>query len=382
MADQEQVSARRARGEGSIYVNRHGVVCYQVRVRGERKRYSTGKRGEPGRKAAEKLIAQKLAEAERGGFAPRADQLRLGDLEKLVNTKLEALGKDTVHTRASFRRLREHFGFRRAIDIPKGMDAYIDEQLKAGVGRGTIRRDVATVRRALNLAHRRGLIPYKLTVPTTEAAPPRQGFADEAAWARIAKALERRQHVRPLCQFLFLSGWRKGRALGLLWKEVDMDRAEIRLEEPGPENKGVPDVLPFAGTRLETIIRERWAATQARQREFGVVIPTVFWRPTRTGARPISDFRCAWDAACKAAGKPGLLIHDLRRSRARLWQEAGVRTTVAMLLGGWKRESTYNAYAVADRDDKSNALQKADAYAAALKSKAARTGAREERQAG
>ena len=46
------------------------------------------------------------------------------------------------------------------------------------------------------------------------------------------------------------------------------------------------------------------------------------------GSAPIKDFRRSWDLACQAAGVPGLLFHDLRRTAVRNLRRAGVAESV------------------------------------------------------
>ena len=55
------------------------------------------------------------------------------------------------------------------------------------------------------------------------------------------------------------------------------------------------------------------------EREQKRIIPGVFvhvGKGTLQGKR-IKRFRKAWAAACQAAGRPGVLLHDLRRSGVR-----------------------------------------------------------------
>jgi len=71
---------------------------------------------------------------------------------------------------------------------------------------------------------------------------------------------------------------------------------------------------------------------------------------TRNGKR-ISDFRGAWGRACTAAGHPGMIVHDLRRSAVRNMEPAGLSRSVAMQLTGHKTEAVYRRYAITSEAD-------------------------------
>ena len=75
----------------------------------------------------------------------------------------------------------------------------------------------------------------------------------------------------------------------------------------------------------------------------GTICPFVFHR---NGER-IGYFRTAWRNACKAAGCPGALVHDMRRSAVRTFERAGVPRSVGMSIVGHKTESIYRRYAIA-----------------------------------
>jgi integrase len=65
-------------------------------------------------------------------------------------------------------------------------------------------------------------------------------------------------HLRPLVQFLCLSGWRKEGAVKLEWRDVDLDGKVIRLriESSKKEARG----LPLTGRLLEKIEQKKLRA--------------------------------------------------------------------------------------------------------------------------
>jgi integrase len=77
-------------------------------------------------------------------------------------------------------------------------------------------------------------------------------------------------------------------------------------------------------------------------------VPWLFFR--RNG-EPIKDLYGAWDRACRAAGVPGLVPHDLRRSAVRNLERAGVPRATAMKLVGHKTEAIYRRYAIVVESD-------------------------------
>jgi integrase len=64
---------------------------------------------------------------------------------------------------------------------------------------------------------------------------------------------------------------------------------------------------------------------------------------TRPDGKPVRDFRETWANACKAAGVPGLLFHDLRRTAARNLRRAGIAEGIIMKIGGWRTRSYLSA---------------------------------------
>ena len=64
--------------------------------------------------------------------------------------------------------------------------------------------------------------------------------------------------------------------------------------------------------------------------------------------------------ACRAAGYPGRLLHDLRRSAVRNLELDGVPRSAAMAMVGHKTESIYRRYAIVDSGVLRDAATKID----------------------
>jgi integrase len=82
---------------------------------------------------------------------------------------------------------------------------------------------------------------------------------------------------------------------------------------------------------------------------------------TRPDGKPVRDFRETWENACKTAGVPGLLFHDLRRTAARNLRRAGIAEGVIMKIGGWRTRSVFELYAIVSQTDIADALKKLEA---------------------
>lgn len=81
------------------------------------------------------------------------------------------------------------------------------------------------------------------------------------------------------------------------------------------------------------------------------------------------DFRKVWNTATKAANLPGLLVHDLRRSGIKTLVSSGVPEKVAMEISGHKTRGVFERYHIVSTADVAKALEQAQAYIEADKTK-------------
>ena len=156
-----------------------------------------------------------------------------------------------------------------------------------------------------------------------------------------------------------MAGWRTAsEVLPLEWRHVDWAGRCVRLDAHTTKNDE-GRVFPFT-TDIETILNGQ-LAIHMKLAATGTFSPFVFHR---NGER-IVHFRAAWKNACKEAGCPGALVHDMGRSAVRTFERAGVPRSVAMSLVGHKTESIYRRYAIVDEAMQREAAARLDAWVAA-----------------
>src|SRR5215831_7908327 len=199
----------------------------------------------------------------------------------------------------------------------------------------------------VSLAVNSGKLSRKPKFQLLDGERVRQGFLEHGEFLVLLGNLP--AHLQSLIEFLYRSGWRKGEAQKLEWRDVDLSSKVVRLRIENSKNKE-SRVLPLTD-RLWEIIQER---AKVRRPDCTFVF--------HHEGRKIGDFRKAWAKACKESGLSGILVHDLRRCAARNLSRAGVVEAVAMEMTGHKTRSMYRRYRIVDERDLREATEKLQSH--------------------
>ena len=132
------------------------------------------------------------------------------------------------------------------------------------------------------------------------------------------------------------------------WQHAAFKGGWLRLE-PGETKNREGRMFPLFPA-VRAILEEQRERVAGLDAQLGKIIPSVFPRPARSGRR-IVDIRIEWRDAAVAAGLPGRIPHDFRRTAVRNLERAGVSRSASMRMVGHQTEAIYRRYAiVAERD--------------------------------
>lgn len=308
---------------------------------------------------ARKLLKKRVGELSGGRFIIDEEKMTFEELVTDLKNDYQVNNKRSWKSVLYYLpHLRGFFGFDRATDItPDRVRAYQNHRLGEGAANATVNREVATLGRMLSLGVNAGKLSRKPRFQMLAENNVRQGFLEHGDFLKLLGNLP--DHLQPLVEFLYLSGWRKGEVAKLEWRDVDLSGKAVRLRIENSKNKE-GRILPLTGRLLE-IVEER---KSARRLDCSYVF--------HLKGRAIKEFRKTWRAACVAAGVGrfekfpvgnnkkyiGIIVHDLRRCAARNLSRAGVRESVAMKITGHKTQSMYRRYRIVDERDLREATER------------------------
>ena len=171
--------------------------------------------------------------------------------------------------------------------------------------------------------------------------------------------------MQGIARFAHVTGWRTpSEILPLEWRQVDMQAGEVRLDA-GTTKNGEGRVFPFTA-ELRRVLDDQRMIAEHLKRQRGLLARYVFCFTTgeKAGQRIAeSGFNRQWRKARVAAGCPGRIPHDFRRTAVRNLVRAGVPERVAMQLTGHKTRAVFERYNIVSSGDLREAARRLDAYA-------------------
>jgi len=237
----------------------------------------------------------------------------------------------------------------------------------------TVNYELSIAKRAYRLARSDGFIRSIPDFPPIRNLRVRRGFIDAKGWCGLRDRLQ--PDFRDAADFAVMTGARLMESLNIAWSDVELDARVIHLRLT---KTGVPRAIPFGPyPALASLVERRIAVRRALERD-AVITPWFFCfakaAPSRPAGSPLFEranrkngerglcksLRKEWHAAAVAAGHPGLLFHDLRRTAVRIFERSIPDSSARALAGHTERFRT--RYAIGTERDFEFALPALDAY--------------------
>lgn len=319
------------------------------------------------REEARRILQLREGETAKGApILPKAGSLRFEEAIDDVISDYRINGKRSIsHVQRRVKLHLEPFFRGRRMSTLTSSDArrFVAVRQNSGASNAEINRELAVLKRAFSLAIQAGHLLTKPHIPHLQENNVRSGFFEaehfEAVLTRLSPVLA------GVVTMAYETGWRIREILSLEWRQVDFNSGIVRLDPGTTKNR---EGRAFVMTkRLELVLRERHLATETL-RQAGRLTPSVF---NRRGIA-IRDFRRAWSRACREAGCPGRLVHDLRRTAVRNLVRAGVPERVAMAISGHKTRSVFDRYNIVSERDLTDAARLLESLRQNSSSRAAR----------
>ncbi|MGO9057376.1 MAG: tyrosine-type recombinase/integrase [Candidatus Binataceae bacterium] len=371
-----QLKRLRARSAAGSVFRRDRSRYWQIKYKDEKGkwRYETTRAT---RKAeAQSLLNHRVYEASAGLLPGTAT---FEQMKQLVIDDAKTRGlRGWTRTQSALVALDAKFGGSRLTDIDYTAALnYAAKRLETRAS-GTVHLELAVLRYGLKLAKVAGLTTSVPDFPKLKPSGARSGFVEYEQWQAIRALL--RSELQDVGDFAYLTGWRLMEILTLEWRQVDLVSRVIRLE-PGTTKTGAARTLPFGTYHQLAEVIERRLAARDRLRAAGIIPRWVFcfdrdlavapgqrgkgrvFRHTgepllrADGQGPAGWVWDEWKRACEAAGLPGKLFHDFRRTAARNFDRAGMPRSVAKLIGGWKSDRMYSRYDIGSEAELAQALE-------------------------
>ena len=325
-------------------------MIYQYR--GTTVRRSTGTAD---KRKALKILHQHEAVADRGVKLHDYSKTCFNDLVKhLLRDQEEKENKTIAKVERNLEYLKTFFGNMPVIDINKKLiQNYKKKRLKDGLAKGSINRELATLRRGFYALREDDMIPAVPKVKLYAEKNARQRYLTKDEYNRFLTSLEDLgfYYLVPVVELAVKTGWRKETILNIQWQHVKREDEDIVLPYLLTKN-GEAVTYPYdedavVKSRIEQLWKKR-----------NNPVPYVFLN--KDGTDRIRDFRFAWNKAVAEAKigdgegygagfQAGFKFHDLKRTNIVWNEEDGVSRSVTKEISGTKTDIIFDRYNIVDK---------------------------------
>lgn len=344
----------------------------------------TGKRRQkrisaPTRKACEARLREVLNAVEQGA-SPDAGKITLREYLDRWLPSIEPTLRPSTHRRYSDL-MRQHVipvlgGVRLVKLAPLDVQRLYADRLDAGLSPTTVHQIHNVLHRALRQAVRWGMTMRNVTEAVDAPRPVNpECHTWDAKQVATVLAVGDETHLAPLWRLALLTGMRRGELLGLMWKDVDIDRGVLAVRRTlsrgtgGTWEFGAPKTasgrraiaLPLSvvdALRRHRVrqLEERLALGDAWE-DRGLVFTNEIGAPLHVNALA-SRFK----KLIAASGVPTIRFHDMRHTSATLMLSGGEHPkVVAERLGHADVSVTLNRYSHVTPDMQRQAADRLDA---------------------
>jgi len=323
----------------ALYRRKNGGVWYADYVaNGERIQESTGTAN---RREAEKFLALRVSEAQRGVYV-KPVQVPLTELWERYSAWAQAHKRSWKRDVQMFGHLQNFLGTAMLTAItPLRVEAYQQSRVRE-VSPATVNRETALLKHMFNMAERwdmyHGSNPVRLVrfLPENNLQFRTIGEDDEQ---RLLEASP--PYLQELILFAINTGLRFGDLIDLTWEEVDIEEKRLSL------------IMGKTRRRLEIPLNETAFSIVLEKRAVRHG-PYVFYNPG-TGDR-FYDLKAGFRAILKRAGLTGITWHTLRHTFASRLTRSGVDLVTVKELLGHSTINTTMRYAHSNHETKARAV--------------------------
>ena len=315
------------------------------------------------------LLREKMAAAAKKSYAYTEDPDKV-TVNQLLDLVIEDYrdnkrgSTDDTEKRVD-KHLRPFFGQKRASSIgTKLLKEYRHKRGGCGDAEATINKELTWLRRGFRLGarHEPKLVSNVPYFPITDHDNIREGVLSHEKYREVRNSLP--AYARLSFVIAYHTGARKGEIRKIRRQMIDWKALRIELQKKTTKNK-TARYLPIYGDMGPEIEMALSAADPA--------CPFL----VQHEGKQVFDFEKSWKTACKTAGIPEALYHDLRRTALTNMIEAGFSEKEAMTVSGHKTRSVFDRYHIVSSQRLKELGKKMEAHLTALDAMVLDDGARQ-----